>query len=173
VTVFDFDPAELRRLYLDEGMGIRRLAAHYNCGLATVHRALAHAGIRTRKPAMRVDTCVCGEPALHRRSLCIDCRRKYWREKARAKAAIGPTLRESHREPLYEIRGLDAGGEPVTRFYGAGTIRGDVAPWVARMFERRREVASVELWRSIDPEVTTRDPRRELVETVTRERRAA
>jgi hypothetical protein len=49
------DAAELKRLYLDEGWTMTRLAAHFAVGASTIKRRLAELGIAARPRGPRVD----------------------------------------------------------------------------------------------------------------------
>jgi hypothetical protein len=170
MTVAEIDPAELRHLYEERRLSLGSIAKLLGCSASTVMRAMTAAGL-SRRPLSRKRgdlVCQCGAWRPSGKFRCADCLSAYWREHNRRRRPVAQP-----RAVLFEIRGMNAGGEAVTGFYGAGTIQKDIGPWVARLLERRSDVASVQVWSSIDAEIPVANPRRKLVETVTRERRAA
>lgn len=169
MTVSDIDAAALRRMYIDERWSTRRLAAHLGCSTWAVARAMDRAGI-SRRPggAERTETCACGAPTIPERRRCRPCQRRWWRQRDQERRGSLPQVRTV----IFEVVGLDAGGEQTTLFYGAGTDMEKVDRYVDALFVKPR-VATVQLWTSPDVELTTAGPRRELVRTITRERRAA
>lgn len=168
--VKDIDPGTLWRLYHDEMLSTKQVAERLGCSASTVVRAMERAGIPAREPGrpMKVRLCRCGAEVAGGRALCVDCRREYWRSR-KPRAVVQP----KPREVLFEIRGLDASGVAVTGFYGAGTSKDDLGTWVARMFDGRVRVAAVEVWMSVDPEISTAAPRRERIRVERREGRKA
>ena len=85
---------------------------------------------------------------------------------------VGIARRPRGPRKLFEVRGMGEDGAALTGFYGAGRSREEAEPWIARMFTRK-DVVTVELWVSNEAAIEARDPKRKLVETVSRERRAA